>query len=200
MLKDVKDVLKDGQGYFTYLYKLKKQQKISFDEIALDEEKYLQLWWREGIGQGLLAWLFEIPLQKVTATHTQKLLINSKELDYKEKNIFLELNRVTLNSLDAYFSSDKIVQILFFSNKGLYTYLKEANNSIPFNLYFLNREMFYQLWWKESISDKEIGELVNMSERRIREVRTKEWLVTAPYLLEKDKGIDHIKNEVIFNR
>lgn len=196
-LKSVKEVLKEGQGYFSYLYGLKQNNKydadfvLDFSEIALDEEKYLQLWWREGINQGLIAWLFEVPVQKVTATHTQKLMIDTKNLNYREKDIFCNLNRDLFQELKAYYTISDINALLSF-NRRLFYYLKENSKPNSYNVYFLNREMFYQIWWKEGISDKEIGEFVGLSERRVREIRTKEWLVTAPFLCDSEKGINSI--------
>ena len=72
--------------------------------------------------------------------------------------------------------------------------MKKSKNP-SFNIYFLNREMFNQLWWKEGITDKQLGEeLVEINERRIREIRTEWYKVTYPFVNNKEKEIDKFLN------
>ena len=55
--------------------------------------------------------------------------------------------------------------------------------------------MFSQLWWKEGITDKQLGEeLVDINERRIREIRTEWYKVTYPFVNNKEKEIDKFLN------
>jgi hypothetical protein len=187
----MKKIISNGQGYFTYLKELNKP--ISIKELAYEE--VIQLLWREEISAGLIAWLTNEPVKSVTNTIKQKHLIEVKELDITEKGICTHLNEQLFWSLGANLTKEQIKQITK-NEMRLLTHLKMKKSKNPsFNIYFLNREMFNQLWWREGITDKQLGEeLVGINERRIREIRTEWYKVTYPFVNNKEKEIDKFLN------
>jgi hypothetical protein len=190
-LDKINKIISNGKGYFTHLKELNKS--LSIKEMSYEE--IIHLLWREEINTGLIAWLTNEPIKSVTNTIKQKHLIDYSKLNIVEKGICTHLNENLFSHLGANLTRDQIRNITE-NEMGLLTYLKmkkSKNNS--FNLYFLNREMFYQLWWKEGITDKQLGEeLVELNERRIREIRTEWYKVTYPFVNNKEKEIDKFLN------
>ena len=190
-MEELNKIISNGKGYFSYL----KELNVPLSIKSLSYEEVVHLIWREEISTGLLAWLTKEPVKSVTNTIKQKHLIDITKLNIAEKGICTHLNESLFSYLGANLTREQIKEITK-SEIGLFTYLKEKkNNNKYFDVYFLNRNMFYQLWWKEGITDKQLGEeLVDLNERRIREIRTEWYKVTHPFVNSKEKEIEKLLN------